>query len=67
MADSKHTAFASVVAGVEMEGHKDYPDLVTVYLTFPDGTRKKMWDTTCHRDMAWMEKVQRDTKLQRFQ
>lgn len=66
MADSKYTAYSSAIAGIMMEGYKDYPDLVTVYAIFPDGTRKKMWDTTTHRDMGWMEKVQGDTGLQRM-
>lgn len=66
MADPKYTAYSSAISGIMMEGHKDYPDLVTVHVTFADGVTKKVWDTTTHRDMKWMEKVQMDTGLQRL-
>lgn len=65
MEDSKGTIYASVISGITLKGQKDAPHQVTVYITFPDGAERKMFDTTDLRDMMWMEKVQQATGLQR--
>ena len=64
MADSKYTLYSSALSGIRMEGYKDYPHQLTVYVTGPDGVARRMWDTTTFQDQAWMEKVQGGTGLQ---
>lgn len=66
MDDPKGTIYASVISGITMKGQRDDPQKLSVYITFPDGTERKMFDTTDLKDMMWMGKVQQATGLQRL-
>lgn len=60
------TTYASIISGITIKGQRDDPNKFTIWISFPDGTEKLMFDNIALRDMGWMEQVQHATGLQRF-
>lgn len=57
----KPTMYSSMVTGIRMEGNPLDPEDVKIWITYPDGVERLVWQTNGWADRAWLNHAYEDT------